>query len=239
MKRFILFCILTLGTLTAAVAQIGEHRSILAVGGGAGVSIGNVDFDPTIKQKSLLGPTFGVTMRYTCEKYFSTVCALQVELNYAVLGWKENVMNSASEPLPDTYERKIRYVQLPLLARLGWGREQRGLMFYVLAGPQFGYCLGNSVSKSDTWTLNSEGNPDRPNNVYQQYTLDPQRKFDYGLTGGMGLELSTAVGHFMLEGRYYFGLQDLYNNSKKDPFSRSAYRSIVVKCSYLFDLYNK
>lgn len=240
MKRvFYLFLLLCFFTVASVHAQIGERRSQLSIGGNAGMSFASVDFDPTIKQGSLACPTLGVTMRYTCEKYFTTVCALQVELNYMRLGWKENVMNSSSEPLPDTYQREIGYVQMPMLARLAWGKEQRGLMFFLLAGPQISYYMGDTSKQSSTWTLNSNGNPDRPNNVYQQYSMDIQHKLDYGLTGGIGLELNTSIGHFMLEGRYYFGLNDIYKNSKKDVFSRSANRAIIAKATYLFDLFNK
>ena len=226
--------------LTVAVelpAQIGERRSAISIGGNGGVTMSSVDFDPTVKQKELVSPTFGVTLRYTCEKYFSTVCALQAELNYVRIGWKEEVLNSLSEPLPDTYERTLSYAQIPLLARLSWGKEERGMMFALLLGPQISFYLGQETDKSTVWTLNTEGNPDRPNNVYQQYELDPQRKFDYGLTGGVGAELNTAIGHFTLEGRYYYGLGDIFDNAKKDPFARSAHRTIVIKATYLFDIF--
>ena len=50
------------------------------------------------------------------------------------------------------------------------------------------------------------------------------------------MELSTSVGHFLLEGRYYYGLGDIYDNSKKGYFSRSAHGAIMVKLNYLFDI---
>lgn len=220
-------------------AQIGEHRSRLSIGGGGGMTFSSIDFDPTIKQSQLACPMIGVALRYTCEKYFSTLCALQVEMNFVRLGWKEDIVDSQSQPLEDTYQRELSYVQIPLLARMAWGREKRGLSFFIMAGPQFSYNLGNTSKQSNVWTLNQDGNPDRPNNVYQQYSMEPQRKVDYGLTGGLGLELSTAIGHFTLEGRYYFGLNDIYNNSKKDVFARSAHRSIMGKLTYFFDLFDK
>ena len=64
-----------------------------------------------------------------------------------------------------------------------------------------------------------------------------QRKFEYGLTGGLGLDVSTRSGHhFLLEGRYYYALSDIFKNSKKDPFGRSANGAIIAKASYLFDV---
>lgn len=231
-KKYLLFCLLVISN--TSFAQIGERRNDLAIGANAGVGFNTISFDPTIKQSQQIGTTFGVTLRYTSEKYFKSICALQVELNYARLGWKENIRSSADVPLPDTYRRNQDYIQLPMLARMGWGKETRGLQFYVLAGPQVGYCFRETTEKSSTWTLNSAGNPDRPNNLFAQYSMPIKHKFDYGITGGLGLELSSKVGHFMVEGRYYYGLSDIYGNSKKDVFSRSANGTIVAKATYLF-----
>lgn len=227
----------TITTALATHAQVGERRNELRVGVTSGISMNSVDFDPTIKQGKLMGYTGGVAMKYTCEKYFNTVCALQVELNYAKLGWKEDIQSYAGEKLPDTYQREINYIQLPMFAYLGWGREEKGFMFYILAGPQIGYCFSDASKKSSTWTLNSEGNPDRPNNMYAQYDLKIDHKFDYGIAAGIGLELNTAkIGHFTVEGRYYYGLSDIFGNSKKDVFSRSANGTIFVKIGYYITL---
>ncbi len=232
--KSILVCI-SLLSATTAYAQVGEARNSLAVGFTGGVMMNTIGFDPTIKQNLHIGPTFGVVARYTSERYFKAYCALQVELNYSVLGWRENILNSNSEPLPDTYERNIHYIQLPMLARLAWGKERRGAMGYFLAGPQIGYCLSEK-SKQSAFTLNEEGNPDRPNGLYSQYSMSIDRKFDYGITAGAGLELTTSLGHFLIEGRYYYGLSDIFNNSKKDVFGRSNNSTIVAKVTYLFDL---
>jgi len=202
--RLILPLLLFCFAATSATAQVGEPRHGIAIGASGGVALNTIGFDPTIKQKMHTGPTFGVTARFTSEKYFKTYCALQIELNFSSLGWRENILNSNSEPLPDTYVRSQKYVQLPVLARLGWGKEYQGFMGYFLAGPQLGYCIGESAKQSE-FTLNSSGVPDRPNGMYAQYDMEIDRKLDYGITAGLGLELSTRVGHFLVEGRYYYG----------------------------------
>lgn len=218
------------------LAQVGEVRHDFAVGFNGGVAMNTVSFDPTIKQSMHIGPTFGATMRYTCEKYFTMVCAIQLEINYARLGWKENITDYNDQPLPDRYQRHHHYIQMPLLARLGWGREERGMMGYLVAGPQIGYCFSETTEQSEEWTLTSIGTPNRPNNMYAQYSMPIERKFDYGITAGIGAELNTKLGHFMLEGRYYYGLSDLFGNSKKDTFARSANGTIVAKVTYLFSV---
>ena len=215
---------------SATQAQVGEPRRDLAVGVSGGYVLNKVSFNPTIKQDFHTGTTFGLTLRYTCEKYFAALCALQAEVNYTGLGWKENIETST-----DTYERQINYVQVPLLANLGFGCERGGVKGFLVLGPQIGFCLGEKEKRGGEWT--EETLKKRPNQVIEQYGLEVQRKFEYGLTGGLGMDVSTRSGHhFTLEGRYYYALSDIFNNSKKDPFGRSANGAIIAKLSYLFDI---
>lgn len=218
-------------------AQVGEIRNNFAVGVNGGYIMDKMSFNPTIKQDYHGGMTFGLTMRYTCEKYFSCVCALQTEVNYAQMGWKELIETST-----DTYQRTLNYVQIPFLARLAWGKERRGVMGYIVLGPQVGFFLNDKAIRgtsdgSEGWTEQTLYH--RPNHVTQQYDLPVQNKFEYGITGGAGMEVNTGIGHFLLEGRYYYGLADVFHNSKKDKFGRSAHGAIVAKLSYLIDVNKK
>lgn len=225
-RHFLLFCLLL---PCLATAQVGSYRADLAVGVSGGYALNQISFNPTIKQSWKGGATLGLTVRYTCEKYLSAICALQGEVNYIDLGWKELI-----EPQygTDTYYRQVHYVQVPVLARLGWGREVKGLQGYLILGPQMGFCIGEKEHYSDPWA----GKP-RPNNITQQYGREVENTFEYGITAGAGAELSIPkVGHFLLEGRYYYGLSDIFHNSKRDPFGRSANGAIVIKATYLFDL---
>ena len=213
----------------SSIAQVGEPRTDLAIGGSGGMVMNKVSFKPAIKQGFKPGATLGFTARYTCEKYFKMLCAFQGEVNYAQAGWKEKNDDGAG-----TYQRTLHYVQVPLLANLGFGRERGGMKGFLVIGPQLGFCIGDT-EKSD--------GPDAGYVPYQldglqnQHELSVQRKFEYGITGGLGLDVSTRRGHhFILEGRYFYGLSDIFKNSKKDPFARSANSAITVKVSYLFDV---
>ena len=78
---------------------------------------------------------------------------------------------------------------------------------------------------------------DRASQVVAQNSLAVENKFDYGIAAGAGVEFSMRrVGHFMLEGRYYYGLGNIFKNSKSDYFGKSNFGQIVVKASYLFDI---
>ena len=220
-----LACFLTLPIM----AQLGEERSNLAVGVNLGMNMTKVDFSPRIKQKSHNGMAFGVTARYMCEKYFNMMCGIQAEINYTQRGWKEDI-DDGSE---NTYSRTMNYIEVPLLAHLAFGKDalDKGSKFFINMGPQVAFFLNEKEKMSEDW------NPAyRPNGVNQQYGKWVENKFDYGLLGGLGMELSTKAGHFLLEGRYYYGLADFWGSSKKDEFGRSGHSYMGIKLTYLFDI---
>lgn len=223
----VLFCCLYMMVATSVFAQVGLHRNDFSIGFNAGATMTNMNFDPQIKQSYKYNPTFGVTARYICEKYFTTICGVQAEINYANLGWKELIEDGSG----NTYHRDLSYIQLPLLMQLGWGYEKKGCKFIFEAGPQIGMNIGSSESYGGQWNIEN-----RPNNVVEQYGMDVDNKFDYGITGGIGVELSTNIGHFLLETRYYYGLADVFDNSKKGVFARSANQTISARLTYLFDI---
>lgn len=223
-------------------AQIGEYRNEFAVGINGGVSMSKVDFLPEVPQNQLMGPTLGLTMRYTVEKYFKSICAIVAEVNYTQMGWQQRIWDVNDQPvintrtnLPEEYTRKINYIQVPIFARLGWGRERRGLQAYFQAGPQLGFMLNETTEAN--YDLSQAYLIKRVSPVYQQETMPVENKLDYGIAAGLGVELSLKhVGHFLVEGRYYYGLGNIYGNSKRDFFAKSPYQNIVVKATYLFDI---
>ena len=130
----------------AVSAQVGEFRKDFAVGVNGGYVLSNVDFVPKVPQGYQGGMTGGLTLRYTCEKYFKSICAVVAEVNYAQIGWKEDILDMKDQPVPLhtdpsqtlRYSRKINYLQVPVLARLGWGRERNGFQAFFQLGPQVG-----------------------------------------------------------------------------------------------------
>ena len=224
-------------------AQVGEYRTDFAIGGNVGYSMSNIAFVPEVPQGQLGGLTFGFTARYTCEKYFSSICAVVGEVNYAQIGWKERIWDKQDRPvvmLSDStqslaYSRKMSYIQVPFLARLGWGRERSGLQFFFQLGPQIGFFLNETTETNFDRTTQTKNQ--RSSYVVAQDTMAVEKKFDYGIVVGGGVEFSNRhLGHFILEGRYYYGLGNIYGATKRDYFARSNFGNIVVKCTYLFDI---
>lgn len=227
---------------TTAKAQIGEHRDEFAVGVSGGYIMSSINFQPEVTQRQLGGMIGGVTFRYTTEKYFSSVCAIVGEVNYAQIGWKQKILDLQDQPvinsvtgMAEEYQRRINYIQVPILARLGWGRERNGVQFFFQAGPQIGFFLNEKTEAN--YDLSQRNLSDRTSKVVNQETMPVENKFDYGITGGIGLEYShPVIGHFMVEARYYYGLGNIYGNTKRDYFGRSNFSNIVIKASYLFDI---
>lgn len=230
MKRLLLPLVALILSM-ASHAQVGELRDNLAIGFNGGYNLSRVDFSPTIKQELQPGLTGGFTLRYTSEKYFSLICAAQVEVNFAQRGWNELIEDGSN----NTYHRTTNYIEIPFFAHLGWGKEERGLQFFVNAGPQLGLFLSDKEHYGFTseypWNPNS-----RPNYINEQYGKNIENTLEYGIAGGLGMELKTSVGNFIIEGRYFFGLSDMFGNSKADPFGRSANTTITGKISYLIDI---
>lgn len=227
---------------TCAQAQIGDHRNDLAIGLSGGYVMSTVGFTPKVTQNQHGGTTAGLSLRYTCEKYFSTICSIDAEINYARLGWKERILTTDDQPvintatgLAEAYQRHMDYIQIPIFAHLAWGRERKGVQFFFKAGPQFGFLLSESTEAN--FSFDQRNTADRSNQTCAQDTMAVENKFDYGIAAGLGIEYSIPhVGHFQLEGRYYYGLGNIYGDSKRDYFAKSNHSNIVVKLTYLFDI---
>lgn len=241
-KHRIAVVALSVCSLTTVQAQIGEHRSDFAIGANGGYVISKVGFTPTVQQKQHGGITGGVSLRYVCEKYFKTICSVYAEVNYAKVGWTEDILDIENNAVLISgtgealkYQRDITYIQIPVFAHLAWGREERGFNFFVNLGPQIGIYLNESTTTNFDETTSTEN--DRVSNITAQYDMPVEKKLDYGIAAGAGMEYSIPkVGHFLLEGRYYYGLGNIYGSSKKDYFGKSNFGQIVVKASYLFDI---
>lgn len=244
-SRHVICCGLLAFLPLMAYGQVGEYRTDFAIGVNAGYMLNTIGFQPEVPQKMMGGLTGGLTIRYTCERYFKSICAIVAEVNYAQLGWKEEILDRDDNPVyyaddpdmttPLAYQRRINYIQIPLMARMGWGRERRGVQGFVQVGPQLGLLLGEST------TTNVDASrallKKRVSSITAQESMAIEKSFDYGIAGGAGIELSfPKIGHFLLEGRYYFGLGNIYKNSKSDYFGKSNHSTIVIKLTYLYDL---
>ena len=227
MKKITL-TILVLLSFICAKAQVEEPRSRFELGVSGGMNINNMEFQPSIRQKFLNGWGGGLNLRYTSEKYFSMICATQLEVNFSQRGWEEDFDDGTN----NSYSRVMNYVEIPVFAHLSWGKEERGFQFFLNLGPQFGFLLNDKEYYTGDWKIE-----ERPVSLQPIYGKKIEHSFDYGIAGGLGVEWKTRAGNFFIEGRYYYALGDIFGNSKTDDFGRSANMTIYARLGYSIRLF--
>ena len=72
LARLLYLCLLAFFPFSVH-AQVGQYRTDFAVGVNGGYIMDRISFVPEVSQKMLGGLTGGLTLRYTCEKYFSSI----------------------------------------------------------------------------------------------------------------------------------------------------------------------
>ena len=217
-----------LTALTALLATAQTHyEGTIAVGGKAGASFSRVNFNPTVQQVMLPGMTAGVMFRYIEEKNFGLIA----ELNLAQRGWKENMEESDYN-----YSHRFTCIELPIMTHIFFG-NQRVKGFFNL-GPELNVLLGDGISSNFDYE-NSRTMEYFLNNSrhVEQLTMKVKNRLDYGICAGAGMELNLNAKHsLLLEGRFYYGLTDVFPNHKTDIFSSSNSMTIMVTLGYMYRL---
>lgn len=227
MKKLLHIILFTL-ILGIVNAQSNAFEKELYIGFGGGALSSSIDFQPSKLQLFNMGMHAGVSAKYITEKNLG----LLLELNYVQKGWEEEFEDNPEYQ----YNRALHYLELPFMTHIYFGNKVR---FVINAGPQISFLFADNTTINDSFKNYLEGavdiDPNHPS--VAQYHSDLKR-FDYGITGGAGIEFKSGIGNFQLEGRYYFGLGDIFENrkSKDNIFSRSANRNIVAKLTYFFKL---
>lgn len=227
MRRLILTILITAVATLSVVAQ-RHYRPNFAIGGKAGATLSMMSFSPKVSQGMLSGAMAGVVVRYTEEKLFGLIAELNIEQR----GWSEKYENGE----PFRYSRTLTYIQIPLLTHIRFGSDS--FKGFVNLGPEIGYMLGNHISANFNWrdVSSVEGYPQRYR-TNRQLEMDIENRFDYGISGGAGIELILKRRHsLMLEGRFYYGLGNIFHAAKKDYFSASRGMSVEITAAYLFRL---
>lgn len=206
-----------------ATAQT-HYESNIAIGAKAGTTLAMMTLTPSVPQSMLLGTTMGVTFRYIEEKHFGFI----VELNMMQRGWKETF-----DETPYTYQRRLTYLHLPFLTHIYFGSHKfRG---FFNAGPEVCWLIGDSHSQN--FDINNMPDFNDPYRETEQFDMEVHTKFDYGISAGLGMEFILKNKHsFTLEGRYYFGIGNLFGSSKLDHFAASRGMAISVTLGYMFRL---
>lgn len=196
------------------------------IGIGFGPTISAVDFYPNVPTKSYSQYHGGLAVRYISEKNLGVIA----ELNYAQNGWMELFKDNPERQ----HSHQLNYIEMPILTHIYFGNKVR---FFINLGPKIGILLSESEKLNDA-LADYLGSGNVPlSTATHQYYRSADNKFDYGLTAGLGLEFRTKIGSFSLEGRYNFGLSDIYSNKKTDYFSKSSNQIMSARVTYYTKLF--
>ena len=212
-------------TLLAAAQT--HYEGTIAVGGKAGATLSRVNFNPTVEQVMLPGMTAGVMFRYIEEKNFGLIA----ELNFTQRGWKEKFEESDYQ-----YSHNFTYLELPIMTHIFFGNQR--VKGFVNLGPEIEVMLGNRISSNFSYQDAAEDEYFINDNRHiEQLSMKVSNKLDYGICAGAGMELNLNSKHsLLLEGRFYYGLTDVFPNHKTDVFSSSNSMTISVTLGYFYRL---
>lgn len=214
---------LLLATSISLFAQDSAFQPEWAFGVNAGATFSRINFSPKVTQESLQQLQGGVTVRYLSEKNFG----LQAELNLSQRGWQEQ-----KDSIPDhKFTKSLLYFELPVMTHIYFNLGSRVRLVFNL-GPQIGYQLSENIKENNV--VLDPGFNEEAFGYPVQYTTATQNKFDWGIAAGGGFELRTGIGSFVLEGRYYYGLSDIYKNRKSDYYAVSSNQILNVKLTYFY-----
>lgn len=218
--------ILTAFAALLASAQT-HYEGTIAVGGKAGATLSRVNFNPTVEQVMLPGMTAGVMFRYIEEKNFGLIA----ELNFMQRGWKEKFEESDYQ-----YSHNFTYLELPIMTHIFFGNQR--VKGFVNLGPEIEVMLGNRISSNFSYQDAAEDEYFINDNRHiEQLSMKVSNKLDYGICAGAGMELNLNSKHsLLLEGRFYYGLTDVFPNHKTDVFSSSNSMTISVTLGYFYRL---
>lgn len=226
MKQITVIITIFIVCVSSVAAQNNRFEREFFVGANAGAVATRMDFNPSIPQTLKYGVHGGLSAKFISEKHLGFV----LELNYSQRGWSEDYADS----LNYTYNRTLNYLEIPFMTHIYVGNKTR---FIINAGPQISFLLNDKHEMSDALAeyVKAQNELDPGARFGYQYSpISEMKRVEYGLVGGLGVELNTAIGTFDLEGRYYFGLGDIFTNRRTENayFNRSAHRLIETKLTY-------
>ena len=167
------------------------------VGVKAGVNFASIsDAESFINSSSRLGLVGGVWVAVPMQRF-----SFQAE---ALLSEKGVSFDISEDGLNAEGDIRIRYLEVPLLARLDFGTQTAGARFFAVGGLAPAFKVGDARARAEF-----EGEEETE-------VLDDVESFDLGLVGGVGVQFGRAV----VEARYTHGLMNLSSDGEGDAKNR-------------------
>jgi hypothetical protein len=236
-KFMVLFLLQLVGLTFSGNSLLNAQQLWLGVKGGwslPSLSGGTNEISKGWKSRSAFN--FGALGTYE----LSDKMAMQVEVNWASQGGRKNGIQPLSEgaipllPSGMTFyadfknQAILNYIEVPILAKFTLIKSEYRKI-YIDAGPYFGYLLNahnksagsSSIFADKTGTVVMIPNPQDPASYIP---LPPQsfdanvditsdiKRFNWGVTGGVGVAQVFGNGDFFIDIRGYYGFVNIQKN---------------------------
>jgi hypothetical protein len=185
------------------------------VGFHGGINLSAVSFFPKVEQELLTSRALGIVFRHISEPHIG----LQIEANLSGKGWKEIIDSVGS------YTRRLETVDVPIMAVFIAGSKL--VQFAFTIGPYVSYLRHEkeTINIADTAYF------------LDYYHIPLQNDWEFGFTGGIGIEFHTKIGAFGLKASYNHSLTNIFPlNTDVHYFYGSRNQVINAGLFYLIKL---
>jgi hypothetical protein len=204
-----LLLLLASGQLPAQTDSIGFRPHFL-FGGQYGFSWNQLRFSPTVSQTTLPGNRYSLVGRYI----EAPNLGVQVEISYDQRGWAEQ-----RDTLTSTYEQQIDYLELGLFSHFTIGKG--AVRPLILLGSFLSVPVADSRALPSDWSV-----------AFPAYYSEPlERRLQYGLAGGLGLQADFGPLLLQLDGRYRYALSNIFASGEGSDFTFSQSNGILASAT--------
>jgi hypothetical protein len=185
--------------LAIAGLPVAAHAQELSGGVRAGVNFADMSFDPSPPEGLDSDKLTGLVVGFFATVPINRVVAFQPEGLFSMQGTQFSAEGM-------TVKLKIDYFQVPLLGRFRLGSNSP---VSLLVGPSLGF-----KTRSELDVPGVEEVPDFEDSI---------KGFDFGFVTGAALE----AGHFVVDGRYTWGLTNIAKPDPEDTGRESAKHRVL------------
>lgn len=185
------------------------------IGAQYGMNWNTVMFSPQVDQETLVANRIGGVFRYIGQPHLG----IQLELAYDQRGWSESI-----DSLTTNYTRELNYLEFAAFSHISIGKG--AVRPLILLGSYLSYPI------SQQETIPADWDPER----FTYYGEMVPERLQYGLAGGLGLELHLGSVSFQVDGRYRSALGGIYPSSDS-RFIFSNSQGFTAQASLLFRIF--
>jgi hypothetical protein len=187
--------------------KVGYNLANISDGDTYGGNFGNdANFGDDGDELWRSGVVLGVAGNFVVSESFSILS----ELNWSQRGKR---FQSPTDELENSI--RLNYLELPVLAKLGFGETVRG---YFTLGPTFNYWTGGNVEVLDReFDIEfTDGAQEFDSGSAQdiQVNNDFVNRFEFGGAVGAGMQVNTEAGDILFDLRYTAGFSDLIEDNE-------------------------